>query len=317
MRLFSRVEDFSAGTSGLVLALGFFDGIHLGHQKILNAVKADAQKRGASAAVFTFQNHPQTLLRPDLPAPLFITSSSQKHALLERFGIEICFSVPFTEDFSQMEAEYFVREILLQKLNVKKICLGYNAHFGRGRSGNPQMMRGLASKLGFEFEEIGPVEIKGEPVSSSRIRKLVQAGDLAGARDCLGRTYSLLGTVVKGDGRGAQIGFPTANLESENQLLPPEGVYPVWVKDLQKDSLYEGVLNYGRRPTFKEGQTKLVLEAHLLDFMGNLYGKTLEVFLGQSLRGERAFKGIPELQLQITKDIEAARRYFAQAKPAF
>lgn len=314
MQLFSSIEKFPQKPGQpLVLALGFFDGLHLGHQKILKRVKESARSKALSA-VFTFENHPQTVLNPSAPAPVMITSPEQKRALLEKAGIDICFSVPFTEAFSKMDAEVFVKDILMKRLKVKKICLGYNAHFGQGRKGNPELMRQLAPKFGFEFEEIGPVNVKGEPVSSSRIRKLIQSGDMALAAECLGRPYAVLGQVVKGDGRGAQIGFPTANLETQASLLPPEGVYPVQVREEGKKTQYQGVLNYGRRPTFKKGEVKPVLEVFLLDYRGDLYGAALEVRFHPRIREERTFSGVDELRAQIAKDVESARRYFAHPK---
>lgn len=311
MQLYSSLEKISQKSSRpLVLALGFFDGLHLGHQKILKRVTESARTKKARAAVFTFQNHPQTVLNPGAAGPAMITLPAQKTALLEKAGIQICFSVPFTEAFSKTDAELFVKNVLLKKLNVKKVCLGYNAHFGQGRKGSPALMRELSAKLGFEFEEIGPVEIRGEAVSSSRIRKLIQTGDLALAAECLGRPYAVLGQVVKGDGRGAQIGFPTANLETKASLLPPEGVYPVQVREEGKKTLYQGVLNYGRRPTFKQGSAP-VLEVFLLDYRGDLYGASLEVLFYPRIREERAFSGVDALRFQIAKDVESARRYFA------
>lgn len=314
MQLFNSIEAFPHKSGQeLILALGFFDGLHLGHQKILKRVKESAGSEKGSA-VFTFENHPQTILNPAAAPPAMITSPEQKRALLEKAGIGICFSVPFTEAFSKMDAEVFVKDVLLKQLQVKKICLGYNAHFGQGRKGNPEFMRELAPKLGFEFEEIGPVNVNGEPVSSSRIRKLIQAGDMALAAECLGRPYAILGRVVKGDGRGSQIGFPTANLETQASLLPPEGVYPVQVREQGKDVLHPGVLNYGRRPTFKKGEVQPVLEVFLLDYRGDLYGTALEVHFHPRIREERVFNGVDALKAQIAKDVEASRRYFAHPK---
>lgn len=311
-----NLEDQDAQKFGpLVLALGFFDGVHLGHQKILSHVVESAARRNARPAVFTFQEHPQKVLRPDLPAPFLITTPEQRLSLLEKNGIEVCFFISFTEKFSQHSAEAFVQEILIKRLHVKKLCLGYNAHFGKDREGNASFMKTLAPELGIEFEEIGPVNVEGETVSSSRIRKLISEGRLKEAEKCLGRPFSILGKVVKGDGRGAQLGFPTANLESRNQLLPPEGVYPVEV--VMGPSIYKGVLNYGKRPTFKSKTPEPVLEVHLLDFNENLYGKVLEVYFHPRLRGEQSFTGAEALKAQILKDIQAARQVLSALRTPF
>lgn len=323
MQIFTGIEAFKQTPHRpLILALGHFDGLHLGHQKILQRTIEDAKERNAASAVFTFQEHPQRILRPDLPPPVPILSSDHKLFLLEQLGAEVCFFIPFTKEFSKIEADVFVREILVKHLGIQKILLGYNARFGHERKGSPALMNELAQQLKFDFEEIGPVEVQGEAVSSSRIRNLLASGYLEHAAACLGRPFSIMGEVVPGEGRGKELGFPTANLEAAQQPLLPFGVYPVRVREITKQrgsdpalwaqtpsAVYEGVLNYGLRPTFGSG-SKPVLEAFLFDFKGNLYGKTLEVFFYPRLRPEKSFPGAEALKEQISRDVKAARRYF-------
>lgn len=312
MRIFNKISDFQK-SGPLVLALGNFDGVHLGHQKILKRVTESAKAMNAVPAVFTFQEHPQKTLAPNAAPPEVITPADYKMIWLERSGIETVFSVLFDENFSHTEAEDFVRNVLIEKLGVEKLCLRYNAHFGYKRKGNPALMKQLAPQLGIEFEEIGPVEIHGAVVSSSRIRGLLKEGNLPEAEACLGRPYGILGKIVQGDGRGRTLGFPTANLESAKEVFLPYGVYAVEARDLStgsKASLWKGVLNYGLRPTF--GKTpQPVLEAHLLDYAGgSLYGRQLEVLLKARLRPEKTFNGPEALKTQILADIETARRLF-------
>ncbi len=317
MQIFTKAEDFSPAPGiSLILGLGNFDGVHLGHQKILSRVLAETKTAGAGrkqAAVFTFQEHPQSVLHPG-SKPLLLTSPEQKLRMLEEFGIELCFSLPFTLEFSQIEPETFAADILKKKLNVEKVFLGASARFGRGRRGDSKLMSELAAQNQFQFEEIPPVNAAGGIVSSSRIRSLIQAGQLAEAEECLGRPFSILGRVVQGDGRGKSIGYPTANLETWGYALPPHGVYPVQVKAPGMMSWLPGVLNYGRRPTFKSSEALSVLEVFILDFSADLYGKTLEVRFFSRLREERAFKGMDVLKEQIALDVEAVRRYFGKAQ---
>ena len=333
MQVFTKFEAFQKNPERLlVLTLGNFDGLHLGHQKILQRVVQSAKVLNAEPSVLTFQQHPQRILHPSSPPPHFVLSPEYKLLLLARAGIQNCFFIPFTENFSKIEAKSFVNDVLIKQLGMKKMCLGYNARFGYGRKGNPELMRELSGELGFEFEEVGPLEAENEAISSSRIRKLLQEGQLDQAAVCLGRPFSFLGKVVRGEGRGKQLGFPTANLDPSAEIFLPFGVYPVFVQEINTGKkniaagreewrtavsghLREGVLNFGVRPTFKGGEARPVLEVFLLDFNGDLYGKTLEVFISPRLRPEQAFQGAEALKTQISRDIEAARAYFSSQDP--
>ena len=313
MQIFTRVEDFTQDPEKiLLLGLGNFDGVHLGHRRLLGRALEDAKRRGGKAGVFTFQEHPQAVLHPQ-NRPQLLTSPEQRLMLFREIGLAVCFFIPFTAEFSRIEPEDFVRDILKKKLGVEKVFLGASARFGHGRRGDSKLMARLADECGFEFEEIPPVEAGGGIVSSSRIRKLVQEGNLEEAGACLGRPFGLLGKVIEGAGRGKSLGYPTANLEiNAFQALPPQGVYPVRVR--VDGPWLSGVLNYGLRPTFKDGPAVPVLEVFILDFSGSLYGKTLEVLFYPRLRAEKAFQDAEALKTQIAQDVETARNYF-QSNP--
>lgn len=333
MLVHREIENFSPSPARpLFLAIGNFDGVHLGHQNILRRVAEDAKRCNGTAAVFTFPEHPQKILHTG-QGPLLLSPVEQKIFLLEKFGIEVCFLQSFTEAFSKLEAEDFVQKILCGYLKVKKVYMGYNARFGHGRKGDGDLMRTLAEQYGFEFEKAAPVEITGNPVSSSRIRWLVEAGEFEKAAECLGRPWSFFAKVIHGQGHGAGLGYPTANFDMSGRVLPPLGVYPMAVRKLdvrekkQGDAFFleinpEGswmmsAANCGYRPTIHPEAKEIVLESFILDQPGiELYGSTLEVLFYPRLRGERAFSTKEELQKQISCDIEAVRDRFKAFFPS-
>ncbi len=331
MFILSDLETFRPDPSKpLVLGIGNFDGLHLGHQALIQYVLEKARQFNGISGLLTFQEHPQQILHPESKPPLLM-SSEYKLFLMKEFGIDYCFWLPFTEALSEMEAEAFVEKMLVHKLQVKEVCLGYNAHFGHHRKGNAVMMKELASRYGFEFEEIAPVKAFEDFISSSRVRRLVTEGKLEEVFLCLGRPFSGMAKVIQGAGRGKELGFPTANLELLSETMPPLGVYPVEARILhlerislenqgceelvvrKKSSLFRGVLNYGQRPTFdKDLLQKPVAEVHVFNFEENLYGKTLEVFFHPPLRPERVFDNAGALKKQIEIDVHEARKYFAE-----
>ena len=326
MQIFRDVKDFQAHPSRpLFLALGNFDGLHLGHQKILRRVISEARRRGGIAGVFTFRSHPEQILHP-ARTPKLLSSPEQKLFLLQSLGLEVCFWIEFTKKFSRFSAEAFVQKMLVRKLKVQKVFMGYNARFGHRRAGDAALMQSLGRKLGFEFEEIPPLRVAGDFISSSKIRQFVAAGRLQKAGQALGRPYSLWAKVIPGAGRGRVLGYPTANLQVSNEALPPHGVYPVACRILnlkavkkrfdfsakERGAWMRGVLNYGFRPTFKD-LLGPQLEVFLLDFRGNLYGKMLEVVFYPRLRAEKTFPNADKLKAQIARDIQKAGQILRRA----
>jgi len=229
MQLYRKTEHYQKdqGAKPLVVGLGNFDGLHKGHQRLLESVIRTAHQKKAQAAVFTFEQHPQQVLHPSTP-PKLLTSVEYKLMLLEQMGLDVCFLIPFTREFARLEPEAFVSKILVGQFHAQGVTMGYNAHFGHDRKGDVTMMRSFAQSFGFDFEEMAPVKEGEWTVSSSHIRRLLDEGRLEEAEACLGRSVSLLATVIKGAGRGENLGFPTANLDIEGQMLPATGVYPVF-----------------------------------------------------------------------------------------
>ena len=333
MYVLSNLRDFKPERArALFLGLGNFDGVHVGHQALFARVLSEARAKHGHAALFTFQGHPQSVLHPDQKTQLLV-SDEQKLFLFSRAGFDFCLRLAFTESFSKLAPEAFVTEVLCRQLGVREICMGYNARFGHKRKGDAPLMAHFGRQWGFDFSAIAPVRVGGEIVSSSRIRRLVAEGQLAQARECLGRPFSLWGEVIRGDGRGRELGFPTANLKLESHILPPAGVYPAWARRIEKQQKTAGdfwkkiefktgpwqraVVNIGTRPTFGVSGP-LTVESHLIDFKGvAIYGQTLEIVLGAVLRGERAFRGPQALKTQIQKDIRQASRVLPELKKSF
>jgi riboflavin kinase/FMN adenylyltransferase len=286
-----------------VVTIGNFDGVHLGHQKILNRVVEKAKGLGAVSVAISFYPHPATVLAPE-GGPLELGGLRQRLELISALGIEVTVLQRFTRRFAAIEPEPFVRDYLIDRLRARQIVVGYNVGFGHQRKGDATLLRRLSSGLGYGLEIIDPVEVEGQRVSSSAIRAAVRSGDLRLARTMLGRDYAVGGRVVHGHHRGRAIGFPTVNLRIGQIQLPPDGVYAVRVRAGQR--LMQGVANVGFKPTF--GDSERSVEAHLFDFEGDLYGERVEVSFVEALRAERRFPDANALVEQIRRDIEAARR---------
>ena len=330
MRIVTDLDSFKKEKSQkLVVALGNFDGVHLGHQEILRTIRERARQIGGSSAVFTFKEHPQRILHKKEDPPI-LTSLNHKLLLLEQATIDLCFLIDFTIDLSKKSPEDFVRQIFIETLGAQEICLGFNARFGRNRSGDSRLMKQLADQYHFKFLETGPFKVKEQVVSSSVIRELIREGKLEKASELLNRPYSFFGTVIPGSGRGRRLGFPTANLDPHSEAMPPEGVYAAWVRILEcqlvpaksgcqrleyhvvRDGL-KAVLNYGKRPTFEKA-TQSVPEVHILDYCGELLDKIVEVIVGKRLRSERSFPSQKELQHQIQEDIKLGEKWLKNAR---
>ena len=289
-----------------VVALGNFDGVHRGHRKILERVRRVAGERGASPVVMTFEPHPPRVVRPDKAPPLLMTSAQKLEAFadLGMYGAAI---VRFTPEMSRWTPEMFVRTVLVDWLRVAEVWVGANFLFGHDRAGNFSLLRLLGGRHGYRAEKIDPVRYKEFVVSSTRIRRLISEGRVDEAGALLGHHYYLDGTVVHGDHRGRTIGFPTANLCTDNELLPPHGVYAttVTIDGVVKPS----VTNVGVRPTV-DASGRPTIETHLFDFDRELYGRSIRVGFVQRLRDERAFASLDLLRAQIGADCTRARMLF-------
>jgi riboflavin kinase/FMN adenylyltransferase len=289
-----------------VLALGNFDGVHRGHRKILERVRRSASERGVTAGVVTFDPHPPRVVRPDKAPPLLMTTAQRLEAIAEA-GIQAAAIVRFTQELSRWDPETFVRNVLVDWLRVSEVWVGANFLFGHDRAGNYSLLRSLGTQYGFKAEKIDPVRYKDFVVSSTRIRRLVTEGRVDEAGALLGHQYFIDGRVVEGDRRGRTIGFPTANLQSENELLPPHGVYATTVAS--DGVVRPSVTNVGVRPTV-DHSGRTVVETHIFDFDGDLYGRTVRVGFVQRLRDERAFQSVDALRAQIAEDCVRARVLF-------
>jgi riboflavin kinase/FMN adenylyltransferase len=289
-----------------VLALGNFDGLHRGHIKILERVKRRAGERGATSVVLTFDPHPPRVVRPDKAPPLIMTKAQRLEAIAEA-GIEGAAVVRFTHELSQWEPETFIRTVLVEWLHVTEVWVGANFLFGRDRAGTFSLLRSLGARYGFRAEKIDPVRYKEFVVSSTRIRRLIAEGRVDEAGALLGHAYVIDGTVVEGARRGRTIGFPTANLDTENELVPPHGVYATTAT--LDGIIHPSITNVGVRPTFGDVPAPVV-ETHVLDLDRDLYGQCLRLGFVQRLRDERPFEGVEALVAQIRADTDRARALF-------
>jgi riboflavin kinase/FMN adenylyltransferase len=292
-----------------VVALGNFDGLHRGHVKIIERVRRRAGERGGTPIAMTFDPHPPRVVRPDKAPPLLMTSAQRLEAL-DAAGMHGVVIVRFSHELSRWDPEAFVRAALVDWLRVVEVWVGANFLFGRDRSGNYSLLRQLGLRYGFRAEKIDPVRYKEFVVSSTRIRRLVSEGRVDEAGALLGRHVFLDGQVVKGDGRGREIGFPTANICSENELVPPHGVYATAVQVAGDEAIRPSITNIGIRPTFGAAETTTV-ETHIMGSGQDLYGTRLRLFFLQRLRDERAFPDVDALRAQIEADIRHAGRLFS------
>jgi riboflavin kinase / FMN adenylyltransferase len=289
-----------------VLALGNFDGLHRGHRKILDRMRRVAEERGATSVIMTFDPHPPRVVRPD-KAPSLLMTKAQKLEAIADAGVQGAAIVRFTPELSNWEPETFVRTVLVDWLRVAEVWVGANFLFGHDRSGNFSLLRVLGARYGFKAEKIDPVRYKEFVVSSTRIRRLVSEGRVDEAGALLGHQYFLDGTVMRGDQRGRTIGFPTANLCTENELLPPHGVYATTARI--GDIVYASVTNVGTRPTV-DASGRTVIETHIFNLDRDLYGQSIRIGFVQRLRDERAFESLDALRAQIEADCQRARVLF-------
>jgi riboflavin kinase/FMN adenylyltransferase len=306
MRLFHGTDNAEIARP-TVLTLGVFDGLHLGHQLIIGTVVERARECNAIPTVITFDPHPRAVLHPESAPPLLQTFD-QKIEAFGVLGIEQTIVVRFTRSFAQIGAEDFLRDIVRDRLRAVEVYLGLGFAFGRDREGNIDLLRKVSEQLGFRADEAPEVRLRGQRISSSRIRQLLAEGRVNLARRMLGRPYGVEGRVVRGEERGRTLGFPTANLQPENRVIPRGGVYVT--ATLIEGEWRRSVTNIGTRPTFENDSTQSSVETHVMNWTGNLYGDVVRVRFLHRLRAERKFASIEELKDQISQDRDRAYRYF-------
>ncbi|MBI2527657.1 MAG: bifunctional riboflavin kinase/FAD synthetase [Candidatus Rokubacteria bacterium] len=310
MRIVHGLASFPADLAPSVTALGAFDGIHLAHAKILATAVERARALGVTALACTFDPHPAAVLRPDrAPAP--IASREENLSRMAETGLDATVVIPFTMEFSRLEAEPFVKAVLVDTLRVREVVVGFNHTFGRGARGTAALLHELGQRHGFLTHVVPPLQVEGLTVSSSAIREALRDGDLARARAFLGHPYTVRGPVLRGAGRGRRLGFPTANLRPDRALILPPGVYVA--QATWSGGRVPALVNVGYRPTF--GENEYWVEAYLLDFDGDLYDQTLTLGFVERIRDERKFESVEALRRQVAADIQAGRR-IAEAWPS-
>jgi len=302
MQIVRGLESFPPDSAPSAVALGAFDGIHLGHRAILGTAVTQARHDELRALACTFDRHPMEVLQPDR-APLPITTLEERLELIAETGINTTVVIPFTPAVAGIEAQTFVRDVLVGTLKAREIVVGFNHRFGRGARGDAKLLEALAATLGFRAHIVPALMVDGVAVSSSEIRAALQRGDLPDAARLLGRPYSIRGEVVRGAGRGRTLGFPTANVKTDRPLGLPVGVYVCRLTVGGRQ--HQAVVNVGFRPTF--GETELAVEAHVLDFTGDLYDERVILTFLRRLREERKFPSVDALREQIALDVAAAR----------
>jgi len=299
--------ELANGSRKVCLAIGVFDGVHLGHEQIIRQTVSDARQHEGLAVVVTFDKHPSLIVAPD-KVPLLIYSRPQKLRAIESLGADALLEIPFDKAFSQQTGEEFIRSLARDLRKIQSICVGADFVFGHKRSGDVALLKSLGRELDFTVHGVAAISLDGQPVSSTRIRESIRAGNFDATSQMLGRTYSVAGTVIRGDQLGHKLGFPTANLDTTGCLLPPNGVYAVHAT--VNGQTHRAVLNIGIRPTVSQPTPTPRLEVHLLDFSGDLYGQEMEVTFAARLRDERKFASLDELKTQIARDIADAGRSF-------
>ena len=304
MRSLDSISALSTLPGPLFLAIGVFDGVHLGHRAVIARTLADARRAGGTAVVVTFDPHPIRLLRPQ-QAPRLLTSTPHKLRLIRELGVDQMLVIPFDQEFAATPPAEFIRALAAAARPLREICVGFEWSFGKDRAGNLALLDQLGQELGFDEVGVPAVEIEGNIVSSTLIRRAVETGDLEAAARFLGREYTILGTVKKGAQLGRTLGFPTANLSAHNEQFPPNGVYAVEIA--RGAQTLHGVANIGVRPTIENASGERVIEVHLFDFSADIYGEDLEVTFRQYLRPEQKFPNLEALREQIAADAATAR----------
>ena len=313
MKIVRDLEEVPSSRISPILSIGAYDGVHLGHQEIVRQVVQRARPEYAAAVVLSFSPHPQKVVSPS-DAPLLLQTASQRNGVLGSLEVDYLVEMPFTRQLSQLSPDEFVSQVLMRG-RPTEVHVGWNFRFGHKRSGDLSILEKLGQQHGFAVFSVPPVSVRGVRISSSKIRRLLAQGHVSRAARFLGRPYQILGTVVEGDARGRQIGFPTANLETPNELIPANGVYVGQVRI--EGRLHPCLTNVGLRPTVQPAfKGRPLVESHILDFESNIYGHQVELEFFAALRPEKKFESLTVLTEQIRKDVSRARRYLERTRPA-
>ncbi len=305
MRVIRGVPDKRLGLKNAIVTIGNFDGIHVGHQEIFNELVETSRSVGGTSVVISFNPHPLKILFPE-KCPSLINTFREKAELLSRMDIDCLVCIRFTKAFSEIDPLSFIKDVLLDKIGMNKLLVGYDFGFGKGREGSIDFIRESSGDLGYEMKVIDPLKLGDVTVSSTLVRKLIREGKVARAKTYLGRPFSIRGRVVHGDARGRELNFPTANISAFNKMVPPNGVY--LAECLVDGVKYPSLVNIGRRPTF--GNDKRLIETYLLDFDKDIYGRFIRVFFLRHLRDEMKFDGAEELKAKMTEDLQEAKTFF-------
>jgi riboflavin kinase/FMN adenylyltransferase len=307
MIVFNGIENITGDFRGSFVTIGNFDGVHLSHQFICRKLAVEAKNAGTKSLVITFDPHPKMILHPGIRPFYLITTLEERLQILEKCGIDATLVIPFSPDYSRITAEEFVRGFLHKKLAIKKIIVGHDYTFGQGKKGNSDYLISAGRELSFAVEVIDAFKVGENVVSSTIIRNLIIKGDFKTVTNLLGRWYNVAGIVVTGHGRGVELGFPTANLQPEKELLPPPGIYAAFA--FREGNRYGAALNIGEKPTFAD--YTFTFEAHLIDFSGDLRGKRLDIHFVEKLRDIIKFNSPEKLKKQIAADVEKTRKILA------
>jgi len=306
VKVYRDINNFKAKNP--VVTIGTFDGVHLGHQKVIERLKAYAQKYNGESVIFTFYPHPRLVTAPNEGNLRLLTTLEEKTALFEKTGIDHLVIFPFTKSFSELSYKEFVKNILVEKINTRCLVVGYDHRFGKNREGGFEYLKECAKKHAFDIEKLDALLMDESNISSTKIRESLENGNIARANRYLGYRFTLHGTVVEGERVGRKIGFPTANIEASDvhKLIPGYGVYAVEIKLSGKN--YRGMLNIGTRPTFNNNADNRSIEVHIFDFSGDIYNKEITLIFAGKIRAEKKFSGPEALVEQLKKDKEAAQK---------
>lgn len=308
MKVLRSISELATLPGPLFLAIGVFDGVHLGHQTVISTSAKHAREAGGTPVVVTFDPHPVKVLRPR-DAPHLLTATQHKIALIRDLGVAHLLVLQFDRAFAATSPENFVKQLVENSKPLREICVGHEWSFGKGRAGNLDLLKKMGAIDGFEVIGVEAVKVNGEVVSSTAIRQAIETGNLVKATQMLGREYTILGTVVRGEQLGRKLGFPTANLSAHSEQFPPNGVYVIEAR--LAEILYRGVANLGFRPTVTGENSERLLELHLFDLDREIYGEEIEARFVRYLRPEQKFADVEELKAQIAADVQQARESFA------